>query len=61
MPLWTRLLKLLFNKQSLNTKCRRRFHVYLACRFINQYVIGNYSDLLVQYQSCVRSARPKQK
>ena len=27
----------------------------------NQYGIGNYRDLLIQYQSCIRSARPKQK
>ena len=26
----------------------------------NQYGIGNYRDLLIQYQSCIRSARPKQ-
>ena len=32
--LWTCLLKLLFNKQSINTKARCRFHVYTACRFI---------------------------
>ena len=40
IPLWTRLLKLLFNKQSINTKCRCRFHVYTACRFI--YSIWNW-------------------
>ena len=27
----------------------------------NQYGLGNYRDLLIQYQSCIRSARPKQK
>ena len=27
----------------------------------NQSGIANYSDLLIQYQSCIRSARPKQK
>ena len=26
----------------------------------DQYGIGNYKDLLIQYQSCIRSARPKQ-
>ena len=27
----------------------------------NQNGFGNYGDLLIQYQSCIRSARPKQK
>ena len=27
----------------------------------NQYGIADYRDLLIQYQSCIRSPRPKQK
>ena len=27
----------------------------------NQYGIGNYRDLLIQYQSCIRFAQPKHK
>ena len=61
MTLRTQLLKLLFNKQLLIQRVGVAFMFTQQVALILQSGIGKYIYQLIQYQFCIRSARPKQK
>ena len=59
MTLGTQLVKLLFNKQLLKQRVGVAFLFTQQVALFIQSGMGKYRYLLIQYQFCIRSARPK--